>query len=1010
MSAHQDILERLRSALADQLKVRLVDCFDVDGESDGENGVPRRRPLAVLTETAEERLGAVVGHEVEVRAHGVLLDEMLGTLALFHICDRAGEAINGRRDIEQSIHDALHVRQILRQRARKPASHEKSSYSVELILVVEQKSASDKDAEDTLTEIAETLRGIMARSGFLHAIGVSVLHVDLEYDGGDDGLAIDPSELRRAFPWLLTDVRIWLREESPVGSQTQTEPFELQSIELQDFRVAGSRRWDPDGEHNASKRSDREERQRLHLIHGANGSGKSSFTEAIELALTDRIARVEFTQGRRPKYVDVLTNRQRRAASKPGGASSSSGSQVAAQVTLNVRSVDSEDDEHKMICRAGDGAWQSSNDVKDNPKLKDELWERLRGTQEKPRFQNAASFRLDQVFCDRIAGVAADERAEMFLDAFFPDGGQRIATQKQLRTDFEKAWDDLPEAARSDLRVERRNPTPPQAIAGLDEQFSSATTTKQLVMWSGLKGDLKKLVPGSLPSLKAHWPKELFSQFSRKQTEARRESLLSRLDDAFTATDRDARVLLNAIEPALRLLRSLDQWEARSEAVDGTIEEFAQTLNEWLEKHADWDLAEKGRQLVEARLLLEADEHGNQSEGLRGVASEPTAEGDVTLQSRLDELTASASRLDREREEAHRRVLEFRLADESPQSDSSDRPYLGSTELNSLDRVVAIRNDTTLSSIVRRAIESQSPEEAVVGIGESDAFTVQIGRPAGLSALIEHVEQLQKDLHSMVEQLETRESPFAQVPVKLNQLRDAAEACVNEGSHLVDELQHCLEGPLQKALNELLALMTPARWAYRDVISESDFEKRTNQLDFVLPAETNGEHTNVTSSGDDVGFSLVLNTAELNSFALALFLLCAPKLDNPLRLLVLDDPFQNMDELTVSTIGRAIGRLMRLWQNEGNGLELWNMLVLVHGEGTMNRLRSEIACSAAYLPWLQPRELDAQTDGEKTNRVNGFDRVEMEDSLLSRELDHPARQNLIEIVPPVASVMAPRPG
>jgi hypothetical protein len=45
-----------------------------------------------------------------------------------------------------------------------------------------------------------------------------------------------------------------------------------------------------------------------------------------------------------------------------------------------------------------------------------------------------------------------------------------------------------------------------------------------------------------------------------------------------------------------------------------------------------------------------------------------------------------------------------------------------------------------------------------------------------------------------------------------------------------------------------------------------------------------------------------LNTAELNVFTLALFLLCAVRLPNPLRLLILDDPLQNMDELTVATV------------------------------------------------------------------------------------------------------------
>src|SRR5205085_6804941 len=95
--------------------------------------------------------------------------------------------------------------------------------------------------------------------------------------------------------------------------------------------------------------------------------------------------------------------------------------------------------------------------------------------------------------------------------------------------------------------------------------------------------------------------------------------------------------------------------------------------------------------------------------------------------------------------------------------------------------------------------------------------------------------------------------------------------------------------PLIKALNELRALFKPAPWAYQD-ISLRAYHRGAGAAAEQLAIRT----------ADNSRAELRLNTAEMNSFTIALFLLCAPTLDNPLRLLLLDDPLQNMDEITVA--------------------------------------------------------------------------------------------------------------
>jgi energy-coupling factor transporter ATP-binding protein EcfA2 len=147
---------------------------------------------------------------------------------------------------------------------------------------------------------------------------------------------------------------------------------------------------------------------------------------------------------------------------------------------------------------------------------------------------------------------------------------------------------------------------------------------------------------------------------------------------------------------------------------------------------------------------------------------------------------------------------------------------------------------------------------------------------------------------------------------------------------------------LVDALNELMALFTPARWAYEDVVLRYEQDGDVSRLQF--------ETGDVREPGKPARAraDLRLNTAQLNAFTLALFLLCAPRVDNPLGLLVLDDPLQNMDELTVTTLARGLAKLLRVLP------EHWSLMMLFHGEGDLARFHDEVECGVYFLPWLSP--------------------------------------------------------
>jgi hypothetical protein len=170
--------------------------------------------------------------------------------------------------------------------------------------------------------------------------------------------------------------------------------------------------------------------------------------------------------------------------------------------------------------------------------------------------------------------------------------------------------------------------------------------------------------------------------------------------------------------------------------------------------------------------------------------------------------------------------------------------------------------------------------------------------------------------------------------------RDAAEAAAKkvEAEQRVKDSFDTLIGNLEQPLNELLATFTPARWAY----STTSLTPSTG---------SDGARSVGLETTDKARADLRFNTAELNTFATALFLLCATSIDNPLRVLVFDDPFQNMDELTISSVLRGLSRVAPLLP------EGWQILILIHGEETLETANRELACATYLLPWLTPQRL-----------------------------------------------------
>jgi hypothetical protein len=192
-------------------------------------------------------------------------------------------------------------------------------------------------------------------------------------------------------------------------------------------------------------------------------------------------------------------------------------------------------------------------------------------------------------------------------------------------------------------------------------------------------------------------------------------------------------------------------------------------------------------------------------------------------------------------------------------------------------------------------------------------------------------------------------SDFAAAAVKQQEMLDAGGK-LNEAfrSQLSAEAgKHGeFDGSLIAALNELLALFTPARWAYQDIQLPSDVGAGKLALRLAITDDKKQELARA---------ELRLNSAALNLFTVALFLLCAGRVAKPVPMLIFDDPLQNMDELTSTALARGLSRLVRLWQATNRPEEL---VFLFHGYEDLRRFQEELPSTTYRLPWLSPSTAD----------------------------------------------------
>ncbi len=755
-----------------------------------------------------------MAYHFDLNVDVLILDKKLGTLGLVHILTPYRvypkkidhKAITHIREkINRFVDHATYVRHLL---VNDPNLNNHFPLTVELVIIT-------RDTE--IKVIGDTFREIAQQSDYLHHIGVNILRYhSRKY--------FEAPELRRAFSWLLQATRQWYQSENsrpPQNEETGSPPdaapngTPLKKIELNNYRLQGLFSLEFD------------ENARLHLVHGHNGSGKSSLCEAFEFVITGTVKRLDRELGltehteqtrRLHYYAQAIQHRR---------------TEDPATITLTYRNGQADSNPQEPI-------WTLNKKNKKEPVTPATAF--LRPT------LKVTSFRLNQKVMDDLTEQSA-RRAKIFLDSYFA----RDAEILNVANDAEK------EAA------EARN---------------------------------------------------------------------------------NLQTVLNNLTTARDILVDKNKWKAPPPE---TEQRYKTILDDWLELCVISDLASKNYKV--AQTFREA---GNQDWRITLGDAEHLFPQITFSPKDLQDLRAKRDDWEEALDRREGEVLSFDF-NKKTKKKKADAKHEGiaDKERRALDAVESwlfsseetAEETITFGEKVNRAVyKNVSKHFAGVGIGEKEGWAASLIKD--LKAMIKACEDLK----------ETAEIsppwPGKTTPEAFSIARQKHETWSTKARAVDDAFLQKLEGDFSSAINELMALTTPARWAYED------FTLRYQKADGRDPSLT----LQSPDATDEIPANARLNTAELSLFAITLFLLCARRNHNPFNLLILDDPLKNMDELTVIAMARGLAKVLRLWEDEK-----WQLLVLLHGQGDVDRLSREVPSTVYALPWLSPAR---QGNDRKAERLD----------------------------------------
>lgn len=787
-------------------------------------------------------------HHIELKPDALVLMSSLKTMALIYDCPRQypsdddqPSSVNWQSRLKQTIDHATYLRITLATELADP-------WSVHLVLAFDENPRLETSPYQGVDDVLSDSGGTTYSSHNL------ALH--LAFPGQDneetEGL------LRRALCWTLAHNRQRWQPSDPVDSKAELPKM---SLRLEHFKLCKKR--------TIEFTSDKP----MHLIHGNNGSGKTTVAEALQLALLKRLPNHDHD-------VDLVASIRCRD-SKEGN--------VKAELTV------------------------------------DKVYEWPQGTDETSEVAACTIF-LSQHLMSQLTFSSPRERYKALLDYFFPSADELVERHAELETKLSSYH----LVAKSALN----KPHADESIA--QSRVREATSWRSICPEKGIgkEADILKLVaPFQLKDF------DLFSVYIREwhklsqdwhEVFKGKDETDKSLRDWFAQFDvglgRFNDFPVKEFESALATLKSLCQRYHHLNSNHGQQSlPYAEVMGKWLRQYALVDLAERRYQMANFAHAFDKWQ-GVEASWFKVKAPDQDLKWRYGGEKYLD---------DQRMELGHLRS-NLLTADET----KSEAAELQRYDLNDDERhhLELLQNLFPGKQILKDRFESWFRQ---LSFKETDADL-----DASVAEIETRIEELEQHWPQAQAKFDAYKAKRVDPVVQLYQQGCQFLQTYRVWELVQKELEQVLLSELKEIeapLDELMALMSPFSWAYRSLKIAQDSNQKT--LNYCEADDPN----------DSTEMSLRLNTAELNLLALSLFLLCAPKMDNPIKLLVLDDPLQNMDEIKVRAVARCLWRIQQCLPNE------WRMILLFHGEGDMESFKLETRAATYKLPSLGNRAVEEST-------------------------------------------------
>lgn len=857
--------------------------------------------------SAKQTTEFTVCHQESFSAAGVIVDKHLGSIGVVAIGD--AETLSDGWLLAQ-LDNANYMQHLVLQEEQQQ-QYSRKAWQVELVLIVPT-NRLDKTKHFLQTQALDY--------NFLYNIGVNCASYDAR------GKTIEQNQLEIALRWLLPAYRQHLFET--INKSTNKEHHI--KVELNNYRLPNQRELIFSSDHS------------YHIVHGQNGSGKSTFVEVLEWLKTGVINRLQMADIKPESYLSIVKNRIAKQDSD-----------FAVQLAVgNEFKVQLKEDKSEITF--------VTNKLTNSHRL---------------------SFLIDQQLMDELTRKSASERASLLIQGFFPDSSSPI---KALQTESlvqKKTEDSLNKA--EDIFKEVFDKEPPASLDFFRD--SQGYNIETLTNYGAVPLNAKQITELSFYFMDAHPHTKPKSHSAEEIT-----SWLDNLKKSFRSNPvQFLQNKLELIQDSLAILRDLSHYQAEHLVLESG---FADTLNQWLEAHSLQQILTQ--QLRISRSFNTATQRGWDAK------NKLFATNDNYNKDALQQLNTQLAQLN---VSDHYQQLMSHIENPDASKQNTDGTqtkryelnYKQTEQLNKLGREFAMLDadadkpegvtKNELGSRIANALKNNIFDNLTLHLplemNTNDIYqttNINFGQIGAIKPLTDWLTQKEKGLNSVIESLEdkdteksnwlTRRWEVLQDYYEAKQLSETQTEKVKQLEKQVEQKFLNKIKSIQTPLNELMSLFTPARWAYEDLHIDGDESAVALSLKAQGAQKNNDNDTKESpesNSNSNVGAELIFNTAELNVFTLALFLLCAKPDPEFGGLLVWDDPLQNMDELTVTTLARGLARLQPLLEARGAKL-----VMFFHGVDDLARFKNIVHAESIKLPWVSPMMGEQPTATNPLEAIN----------------------------------------